>query len=187
MHFDAFLSTTLAILLLLTGKGVIARVAILRRYSIPEALVGGVLCAAVACVLFYAADIELGFELAARDTLLLYFFASVGLSTDIRTLSRGGAATAHPERAVDRLHRPAELHRHGAGGNVRHGCARGIDDRIGGPDRWRGHHHRLDALLRRHSGHCRCTGTRSVGQHDRPDRGLRHRRTHRQPADQASR
>lgn len=90
MHFDAFLSTTLAILLLLTGKGVIARVGFLRRYSIPEALVGGVLCAAVACVLFYAADIDLSFELAARDTLLLYFFASVGLSTDIRTLSRGG-------------------------------------------------------------------------------------------------
>ena len=43
MQVDAFLGVTLAILLLFGGKGLIARVGWLRRYSIPEALVGGVL------------------------------------------------------------------------------------------------------------------------------------------------
>ncbi len=42
---------TLAILLLFVGKGLSARVATLRRYSIPEPVVGGVLCAAVVCAL----------------------------------------------------------------------------------------------------------------------------------------
>lgn len=87
---DAFVSFTLAILLLFAGKGVIARVEPLRRYSIPEALVGGVLCAGLVCALYYASGVTVGFDLGVRDTLLLYFFAGIGLNTDLRTLSRGG-------------------------------------------------------------------------------------------------
>ena len=41
MNIDAFHAFTLAILLLFVGKGLVARLDILRRYSIPEALVGG--------------------------------------------------------------------------------------------------------------------------------------------------
>ncbi|MBP7566285.1 MAG: sodium/glutamate symporter [Burkholderiaceae bacterium] len=87
---DAFASFTLAILLLFIGKGLTQRYRWLRRYNIPEAVVGGVLCALVVCVLHYAAGVNVSFELGARDMLLLYFFAAIGLNTDVRTLREGG-------------------------------------------------------------------------------------------------
>lgn len=90
MTVDPFLGSTLAILLLFVGKGVVARVALLRTYSIPEALVGGVICAAVVCALYYGAGIAVTFESGMRDVLLLYFFAAIGLNSNLRTLARGG-------------------------------------------------------------------------------------------------
>lgn len=90
MILDSFASITLAILLLFIGKELIVRVEWLRRFSIPEALVGGVLCAAAASLLYYIAGLTLEFELRARDTLLLYFFATIGLNTNVRTLKEGG-------------------------------------------------------------------------------------------------
>jgi ESS family glutamate:Na+ symporter len=90
MNIDAFHAFTLAILLLFVGKGLVARLGILRRYSIPEALVGGLACAFVVFVLYYGMGITVSFDLQARDALLLYFFAAIGLSTDARTLRHGG-------------------------------------------------------------------------------------------------
>lgn len=89
---DAFPSFTLAILLLFVGKGLTQRWAWLRRYSIPDAVVGGVCCAAVVCALYYGLGVQVAFELRARDMLLLYFFAAIGLSTDMRQLGQGGRA-----------------------------------------------------------------------------------------------
>lgn len=90
LELDRFVSFTLAILLLFVGKGVVARVDLLRRYGIPEAVVGGLLCAATAYVLYYGIGLQLSFELGVRDGLLLYFFAALGLNSNARTLSRGG-------------------------------------------------------------------------------------------------
>ena len=47
LEINAFLSFTLAILLLFIGKGLTQRWFLLRRYSIPEPVVGGALCAAM--------------------------------------------------------------------------------------------------------------------------------------------
>jgi ESS family glutamate:Na+ symporter len=90
LDIDAFASLTLAILLLFVGKGLIQRYPRLRRYNIPEAVIGGVLCALLVCVLYYTLDLRVGFALGARDMLLLYFFAAIGMGTDVRTLRQGG-------------------------------------------------------------------------------------------------
>ncbi|MBR2513894.1 MAG: sodium/glutamate symporter [Halomonas sp.] len=90
MEVHAFVSFTLAILLLFIGKELTQRWSLLRRYSIPEPLVGGILCAAVVCLLYYAFNISIFFELGARDMLLLYFFAAIGLNSQIRSLIKGG-------------------------------------------------------------------------------------------------
>ena len=89
---DPFASFTLAILLLFVGKWLTQRHAWLQRYNIPEAVVGGVVCALTVCSLYYALDVRVVFELGARDMLLLYFFAAIGLGTDVRTLRQGGRA-----------------------------------------------------------------------------------------------
>lgn len=92
IELDGFVTLTLAILLLFVGKGLTARIEWLRRYSIPEPVVGGVLCAAIVCLLYYTLGVQIEFTLGARDLLLLYFFAAIGLSTDVSTLARGGRA-----------------------------------------------------------------------------------------------
>ncbi|NML45437.1 sodium/glutamate symporter [Ramlibacter sp. G-1-2-2] len=87
---DSLASFTLAILLLFVGKGLARRYPGLRRYSIPDSVAGGLCCAAVVLLLYLKADVEIVFDLPARDLLLLYFFAALGLSTDVRTLAQRG-------------------------------------------------------------------------------------------------
>ncbi|WP_191057781.1 sodium/glutamate symporter [Geminicoccus harenae] len=92
IEIDGFVSVTIAILLLLTGKLATQRYEVLRRYSIPEPVVGGFLCAVAVALAYYLLGLRIGFELAARDFLLLYFFAGIGLKSDVRTLRQGGRA-----------------------------------------------------------------------------------------------
>jgi len=87
---EALPSLTLAILLLFIGKGLSVRIVFLRRYGIPEPVIGGVLCAVVVCALYYGAGTQVTFDLEMRDILLLYFFAALGLNSNMRSLADGG-------------------------------------------------------------------------------------------------
>lgn len=92
IQVDDFVSFTLAILLWFVGKYLCTRYALLRRYSIPEPVIGGMMCAGVVCVAYYGFNARVLFDLGARDMLLLYFFAALGLSANIRLLGKGGLA-----------------------------------------------------------------------------------------------
>ncbi len=63
---------------------------LLRRYSVPEPVVGGFLCACVVGAVYLVLGMQVEFDLGLRDTLLLYFFAGIGLKSDLRTLREGG-------------------------------------------------------------------------------------------------
>jgi ESS family glutamate:Na+ symporter len=90
LAIPAFQSFTLAILLFFVGQKVSQRSALLRRYSIPEPVVGGFLCACVVGAAYLVLDLRIEFDLGVRDMLLLYFFAGIGLKSDLRTLREGG-------------------------------------------------------------------------------------------------
>ena len=87
---DGFVSFTLAICLLFIGKFATMRFELLRKYSIPEPVIGGFTCAIAVAVIYYFFNTTIEFELEARDALLLYFFAGIGLSANIKTLLSGG-------------------------------------------------------------------------------------------------
>ena len=93
-EFGGFVSFTLAIILLFLGKFLISKVEFLRRYSIPEPVIGGFLCAAAVGVAYFFFDLKVSFTLEVRDWLLLYFFAAIGLRADLRTLISGGKPLA---------------------------------------------------------------------------------------------
>jgi ESS family glutamate:Na+ symporter len=93
-EFGGFVSFTLAIILLFLGKTLTGKIEILRRYSIPEPVIGGFLCAAAVGVAYFVFDLKVTFTLEVRDWLLLYFFAAIGLRADIRTLISGGKPLA---------------------------------------------------------------------------------------------
>ena len=86
----AFQSLTLAILLFFAGQKIAEHWTVIRRYSIPEPVVGGFLCACVVGLAYLVLGVQISFELEVRDTLLLYFFAAIGLRSDLLTLKSGG-------------------------------------------------------------------------------------------------
>ncbi len=91
---SGFLSFTLSMVLLFVGKFALSRVEPLRRYSIPEPVIGGLLCAATVGVVYLGFDLRIEFDLGVRDWLLLYFFAGIGLRSDLGTLVSGGRPLA---------------------------------------------------------------------------------------------
>jgi ESS family glutamate:Na+ symporter len=77
-------------MVLAAGKLLHRRCPPLRAFNIPEPVASGLLVSVVVGVLHAVSGLELSFNLAVRDFLLLYFFAGIGLNADIRTLRRGG-------------------------------------------------------------------------------------------------
>jgi ESS family glutamate:Na+ symporter len=90
IEIDPFISFTLAIVLLFVGKLAIMRYRLLQKYSIPEPVIGGVVCAIFVAVVYWGFNTTITFDLDVRDTLLLYFFAGIGLSASFKTLISGG-------------------------------------------------------------------------------------------------
>jgi ESS family glutamate:Na+ symporter len=81
-----------AALVLLLGRGILARVVILRTYSIPEPVVGGLLIALLTFALRSALHIEVRFDTTLQAPLMLAFFATIGLNADLAGLKAGGRA-----------------------------------------------------------------------------------------------
>ena len=90
MEIGSFASFNIAIMVLAAGKLLHRRCKPLRAFNIPEPVASGLLVSVVVGVLHAVSGLELSFNLAVRDFLLLYFFAGIGLNADIRTLRRGG-------------------------------------------------------------------------------------------------
>ena len=90
LAISAFGSFTLAVIFLLSGKAIALRSQTIRAYSIPEPVVGGLICVVLIALGWALLDMRPVFHLPARDILLLYFFAGIGLKSDIRTLASGG-------------------------------------------------------------------------------------------------
>jgi len=84
---------TLAIagLVLLLGRLLIERIAFVKRYAIPEPVVGG-LVAAVALAALHGTGVRIDFDTSLQPGLILAFFATIGLGADARMLVKGGGA-----------------------------------------------------------------------------------------------
>ncbi len=85
---------TLSILVLWLGNFVKRRVPLLEQYNIPEAVSGGLICSVTVALLAVFADVQVSFDLGLRDTLLLVFFSTIGLSAKLSRLAAGGRALA---------------------------------------------------------------------------------------------
>lgn len=87
---DSFLTITLAILVLFSGVHLNRKIALLRKYNIPEPVTGGLLAAIVVGVIYFVGKTEVSFTLDARDQLLVYFFTCIGLNARFSDLIKGG-------------------------------------------------------------------------------------------------
>lgn len=90
IEVPGLLSFTIAILVFFAGANLNRYIPVLSRWSIPEAVTGGILAALVTLVAYEFFGAEVTFALAARDLLLLYFFTGVGLNARFSDLLAGG-------------------------------------------------------------------------------------------------
>jgi ESS family glutamate:Na+ symporter len=80
----------IAILVLFLGKFLTGKSSFLREYNIPEPVSGGLLASLLFGALYLFFDLEFQFALELRDTLLIVFFTTIGLSSRFETLLKGG-------------------------------------------------------------------------------------------------
>ncbi|MCW5604429.1 MAG: sodium/glutamate symporter [Burkholderiales bacterium] len=94
MSLDPLHSLLFAIIVLLIGTLVNRRVELLSRYNIPDPVTGGLLFAVVASAVWAVTDFQVELDQTFKPTLLLMFFAGVGMCADLRMLKQGGKALA---------------------------------------------------------------------------------------------
>ncbi len=87
---DGFMSYTLGILVFFVGFLLTKKSTFLREFNIPEPVTGGLIAALLFYCLYGVANIEVGFDLSARDRLLVYFFTAIGLNARFSDLKEGG-------------------------------------------------------------------------------------------------
>ena len=80
----------LSILVLYLGLFINRKVKFLSDFFIPPAVTGGLICSGVVAVVYGTADLEIDFDMAIRDVLLLVFFSTIGLSAKFSNLAAGG-------------------------------------------------------------------------------------------------
>ena len=80
----------IAVLVILLGHYITQRVEFLRRYSIPEPVTGGLIVAIVLLLLHHYYGLELRFTEVLKNLCMVTFFASVGLSANLKSLAKGG-------------------------------------------------------------------------------------------------
>jgi len=90
LHIGPFLTFTIGIVVLFIGKRVNDSVGFLREFSIPEPVTGGLLFSLLTALVYVVSNVEISFELGARDLLLVYFFTTIGINASIKDLLAGG-------------------------------------------------------------------------------------------------
>lgn len=94
LQLDFYSTLVAASLVLLLGRGLVARIGFLRTYNIPEPVAGGLLVAMLLLALRGFADIEVRFDPSLQTPLMLAFFATIGLNADFASLKKGGRILA---------------------------------------------------------------------------------------------
>ena len=90
LSVDIYFTLALASLALVVGYLLIDRIKVLASYSIPAAVVGGLLFASALTLVRAVAGVEVSFDGSLLTPLNIAFFTSVGLSADARALAKGG-------------------------------------------------------------------------------------------------
>jgi len=83
-----------AIAVLFLGIAANRSIPLLSNYNIPDPITGGVLFAIVAAAVAYLWNASISLDVSSKPILLLLFFASVGMTANLRLLAKGGAKLA---------------------------------------------------------------------------------------------
>lgn len=91
---DVYFTLAISAGLLVLGGRIVDRVPFLAKYNIPDAVVGGLIAAALLSVARGVAHLRIAFDTALLTPLNILFFTTVGLSADLRSVLKGGRMLA---------------------------------------------------------------------------------------------
>lgn len=89
-RIDVYFTLAIATALLILGTWIVSRVQFLSKYSIPEAVVGGLIAATLLTMVRGVADLKIEFNDVLQRPLNVMFFTTVGLMADVRSIAKGG-------------------------------------------------------------------------------------------------
>ena len=90
INLDMFQAAAIACGVLLLGRVCVAKFEVLRRFCIPEPVVGGVIFALVHLALRSAGILEISFDSTLQTVFMNMFFCSVGFAAAFKMLKKGG-------------------------------------------------------------------------------------------------
>lgn len=94
IQIDVVWTVIVAVMVLYLGRFLTERISVLAKFNIPEAVSGGLICSIIVAIIYFTTNRQITFDLSLRDTLLLVFFSTIGLSAKFKTLVSGGKALA---------------------------------------------------------------------------------------------
>ncbi len=90
LNLDSRQTIVAAILVLFLGKYINRKIDVLRKYNIPEPVTGGLVASLFFGLLYLLFHINIEFSKHYRDILLIVFFTAIGMSTEIKSILKGG-------------------------------------------------------------------------------------------------
>ncbi len=89
---DMYQTLALAVLVLFLGSFLKKKIKFLDTFCIPAPVVGGLVFAVLACILYVSGVMEITFNETLKDVCMVLFFTSVGFQANLRVLKSGGVS-----------------------------------------------------------------------------------------------
>lgn len=93
LELDMYQATAVAAIVLLLGRILVDKIAILRKYCIPAPVVGGFIYAIVHLAVRSAGIVEISADMTLKNVFMVAFFCSVGYTASFKMLKKGGIQT----------------------------------------------------------------------------------------------
>ncbi|HEY4803301.1 MAG TPA: sodium/glutamate symporter [Paraburkholderia sp.] len=94
MNVNVYGTLVVASLVLLVGQWLVAAVPLLRKWTIPEPVAGGIVAALIVLGLHSFAHLDVVFDTSLQAPLMQAFFATIGLNANLANLKHGGPVLA---------------------------------------------------------------------------------------------
>lgn len=90
LNLSGFYAISIGIIVLFVGRRINEKVRVLKEFSIPDPVSGGILFSVLFSLIYLITDIQITFDLRVRDILLIYFFTTIGINSNLKDLLKGG-------------------------------------------------------------------------------------------------
>ncbi|QRN40725.1 MAG: sodium/glutamate symporter [Neisseriaceae bacterium] len=91
---NPYYTLIIAVLVIALGHFLTEKITFLKKYSIPQPVTGGLVVSFLLLILYYTHGVEFQFHEGLKNFCMLSFFASAGLSVNLKSLAKSGKPLA---------------------------------------------------------------------------------------------